>query len=259
MSSADPLINCYDVYQHDLVDAQESAYQAYLAMMGQEDTTETLCDLNEPGYGVTAVRDFSSCADIDPDTKEPVEVPNDVHCWYWPYEPQEDDCCKEDEGCCLTGMPKCPNDKEGNPVRVLSGSNEELETDVQFNTPHQKGFKFYRTYKSRSEIDTTLGFGWTHNYNIVLEAFLDPAFNAYKITDESGRLHFYQDNDGDGTYNGVLNTKGNLVAEQDGTFTWHRPNDIQYTFNQQLQYIAKQDGLGNLQSLTYDANNRLES
>ncbi|MFZ1983121.1 MAG: DUF6531 domain-containing protein, partial [Desulfatitalea sp.] len=190
----------------------------------------------------------------------PGTVPIYVNCYYYLADPPVDDCCKEEEGtCCPPGVPKCPNDKVGNPISVISGNKEETETDLQFNTFHEKGFKFYRTYKSRSEISSVLGFGWTHNYHVVMEQFLSASTYAYQIKDESGRNHHYQDIDGDGTYIGIMSTKGTLVHEPDGTFTWHRSNDITYTFNQNLQFIAKTDGNGNVQSLAYDAEGLLES
>lgn len=69
-----------------------------------------------------------------------------VQCYYWLYEEPDDDCCKDDEGtCCPPGAKKCPDDKVGNPISVMSGNNGEMETDLQFNTSHEKRFNFYRT------------------------------------------------------------------------------------------------------------------
>ncbi len=178
-----------------------------------------------------------------------------------PCEPQ--DCCKEEElhegSCCPPGKPKCPKEDEGNPISVISGNNKEVEIDLEFDTPHGKGFRFYRTYKSRSEVNATLGYGWTHNYNVVLEIYDSSLESTYRITDESGRYHYYEDLDSDGIYVGFLSTRGYLVAEPDDTFTWYRPNDIKYTFDQQLQLITKEDANGNVQSIAYDTNNQLES
>jgi RHS repeat-associated protein len=182
-----------------------------------------------------------------------------LECFYAPLE-EEDECCKQEEGtCCPPGEPVCPDDKEGNPIHVLSGNKEEMETDIWFNSPHEKGFKLYRTYKSRSEMDTALGYGWTHNYNVVLDLFGTPETNAYKIIDESGRTHHFQDNDLNGSYVGILGTKGDLVAEVDDTFTWHRGNGITYRFDSQLRFITKEDGVGNIQTLSYNVQGLLET
>jgi RHS repeat-associated protein len=171
------------------------------------------------------------------------------------------ECNKDDEGSCPEEGKKCPKDERGNPVSVLNGENKEVETDVEFNTPHKKGFKFYRTYKSQSAAYTTLGHGWTHNYNVILSDYDygDIGIDAYLITDESGRTHHYRDPLGTGTYTGFFATNGTLVAEADGSFTWYRANDIKYTFNQQLQCVSKEDGNGNVQTLTYDTYGRLET
>ena len=171
-----------------------------------------------------------------------------------------EDCCKEKEGsCCLPGAPKCASDEDGDPINILSGNNRQVETDFEFNTPHEISLRFYRTYKSRLTHNTILGYGWNHSFNYTLTPVNPTMISHYRIMDESGRFHYYRDMDGDGTYNGILSSKGTLVAETDDTFTWHRANGITYTFNQQLQFIAKQDGHGNVQTLSYNTDGRLET
>ncbi len=186
--------------------------------------------------------------------------------YYYPNSPCEEDCCKEDEEgggkgaqCCKPGQPKCTKDEVGDPINVLSGRNKEKETDFQFSTPHEKGFKLYRTYKNRSDISSILGYGWTHNYNIVLSPADLFRTDHYRIIDESGRYHLYQDMDLDGIYIGYLSTKGYLFEEDDGTYTWYRANGIRYLFNQDLQCIAKSDSNGNVQTLTYNTDGLLET
>ncbi len=180
--------------------------------------------------------------------------------YYSPNADCEQDNDKDDEGSCpLVGKPKYPNDKAGNPIRILSGNNEEVETDIAFSTPHEKKFEIYRTYKSRKTTSTRMGYGWTHNYNVVLTQADPSRTDHYRIVDESGRYHLYRDMDGDNTYTGYISTKGTLVHESDGTYTWYRPNGITYIFNMALQFIAKIDGNGNVQTLTYNADNFLDT
>lgn len=192
-----------------------------------------------------------------------VQWENDAYkylCLYYKQEPIEE-CCQEEElapGQCCSGQ-ICPSEKVGNPISIMAGEKEETNTDLQFDTTHEKGFKLYRTYKSRSETNTVLGFGWTHNYNVRLNVYGPPEADIYQIKDESGRIHIYADNNGNGIYTGFLGAKGTLVREPDNSFTWHRANGINYTFSQELQYIAKEDGNGNVQTLTYDAESRLET
>ncbi len=242
-------------------DNSDDAIDAALACAAPDDATfwpsdtETYCPSID-GWGNTSV-----CATIPQDCRRDLE-PHRLSCYYYFIE-EEEDCCKEEElapgQCCPSGKPVCPKVKVGNPISVLSGENEEAETDLQFSTSHKKGLKFYRTYKNQSETDTTLGYGWTHNYYVVLDLLGRTVFKAFTITDESGRIHYFQDSDGDGICTGILGTRGYLVAELDDTYTWHRGNGIKYTFNQQLQFIAKADGNGNVQTLAYNADDRLET
>jgi hypothetical protein len=180
---------------------------------------------------------------------------------YYDYDRCEpDDCCKEEEAsCCPPGKPKCPDDRVGNPIRVLSGNNEEVEIDLEFSSSNDKGFKIYRTYKSRSNISTTMGYGWTHNYNVILSLSDPSRTDHFRIIDESGRYHLYRDTSSNGIYTGYMSTTGTLVREAGGTYTWHRANDTTYTFNQDLKFTSKTDGKGNVQSLSYNAEGFLET
>ncbi len=174
----------------------------------------------------------------------------------------EDDLSKDDEPCkCENGCSNgsiVPNDKVGNPVSVLSGNNVETETDLVFNSPHEKGFKFYRAYRSRSTLESQLGYGWTHNYNVTI-SFLDSETTTYQIRDEAGKLHYYEYDEDEDLYVPTNYTNGDLVEESDGSVTWYRANGITYYFNSALLFIGKVDTIGNVQSLTYNDDGLLES
>ena len=140
----------------------------------------------------------------------------------------EDDCCPDDEKTsakkeCCKGK-KCPEKNAGNPISIQTGSNEELETDLAFPTPFEKGLEFYRTYSSRKELDSPVGYGWTHNYNVGLESVSIDTATLYKIMDESNREHFFQDTIGLGIYVNIRSYSDYLVTENDGSFTWVRGN-----------------------------------
>ena len=183
-----------------------------------------------------------------------------VNCYYFLLDPPEEVCCKEQEGqCCPKGIAKCPKHTEGDPINVYSGNSQQLETDIELSTSHEKGFKLYRTYQSRSDVDSPIGYGWTHNYNVTLGFLMAEETNAYEITDESGRKHHYQNNSGGTIYPGIINSKGYLSVESGVGFKWYRANGVVYTFNEQMQFIAKTDGNGNVQTLSYDAEGDLES
>jgi RHS repeat-associated protein len=147
----------------------------------------------------------------------------------------------------------------GNPINIYSGNNKEYEIDLKFTTHFEKGFEFYRRYRSRSDLDSAMGFGWTHNYNVIMQPMGLDFADAYIIIDESSQPHYYQDTTDLGLYLGIMSTKGYLAEESDGTFTWHRANGIIYTFDADFKLVAKQDGNGNIQTLTYDTNGLLET
>ena len=181
-----------------------------------------------------------------------------VNCYYYLLEPP-DDCCKEEEGmCCLPGIPKCKGEV-ADPINIFSGNSKQSETDLEFNTPHEKGFKLYRSYQSRQEEDSPLGYGWTHNYNVTLGHLMTEETKAFEIIDESGRKHYYQNNSGGTIYPGIINSKGYLSIESGVGFKWYRANGVVYIFNEQMQFVAKTDGNGNVQTLSYDVEGLLES
>ncbi len=150
-------------------------------------------------------------------------------------------------------------DQEGDPIHVLTGNSEQAEIDLQFGTPFEKGLSIYRTYKSRVQIDTVVGYGWTHNYNVTLMPVTVGQASLYLILDESSRKHYFQDTSGVGIYLNIGSSDSYLLIEADGCFTWHRGNGIIYTFDPTLKFVSKTDGSGNVQTLAYDVDGRLES
>jgi RHS repeat-associated protein len=104
-----------------------------------------------------------------------------------------------------------------------------------------------------------MGYGWTHNYNIILSLSDPSRTDHFRITDESGRYHLYKDTSGNNIHTGCMSTTGTLVREAGGTYTWHRANGTTYTFNQDLKFTSKTDGNGNVQSLSYNTEGLLET
>ena len=203
--------------------------------------------------------DYSFCTTVPPI----MCVGGGQYCFYYRVKPPEEECCPSEEqqskmGMCCDGK-KCPQDQAGDPIFILSGNNREVDTDLEFATPSEKGFKFYRTYNSQFTFESFLGYGWTHNYNVIMQPMGSEYADAYIIIDESSRPHYYQNTTDLGLYLGIMSTKGYLAEESDGTYTWHRANGITYTFDANFKFIAKQDGNGNVQTLTYDTNDLLET
>jgi YD repeat-containing protein len=159
------------------------------------------------------------------------------------------------------GRPSCPAAIADpvKPINVLTGNNRSTETDLSFSTAHEKEFKLYRTYNSRIKLDSPIGYGWRHNYHVVLEPMSAAGPNTYTIRDESNHLHYFQDQWAEGRFVGVRSTSGALTFNMDNSYTWHRPNGITYTFDQYLKLVSKTDGNANVQTLAYDVKNRLAS
>ncbi|MBI5117030.1 hypothetical protein HZA56_11205, partial [Candidatus Poribacteria bacterium] len=102
---------------------------------------------------------------------------------------------------------------------TLSGLNEPLE--------------FIRNYSSQSEYDGVLGYGWTHNYNIILTSY-DYDTTLVTIMDGEGKHHFFTDTDGDRTYAPTIND-GTSVVKTFGspdTYVWKTKDGKTYHFDE---------------------------
>ncbi|MCK5165516.1 MAG: hypothetical protein KAQ72_17480, partial [Desulfobacula sp.] len=58
----------------------------------------------------------------------------------------------------------CDQNFVADPINIFNGNLLEKETDFVFNSPFEGGLVFKRYYNSQSASDSTIGFGWTHNY-----------------------------------------------------------------------------------------------
>ncbi len=178
----------------------------------------------------------------------------EANCYYYVPEPPDD--CPPDQ--CCPGQ-NSPGGEVGDPISVLTFEVKERENDLSFSSPHEGGFKLFRRYRSRITRDSAIGFGWTHNYNVILSTKADAGPSLLQIQDESNQIYYFQDLAGTGSFSGVFSTSGTLARNADNTYTWHRANGIDYTFNAQMQFIAKTDGNGHVQSLTYNSNGLLQT
>ncbi|MGD9252030.1 MAG: DUF6531 domain-containing protein, partial [Desulfobacterales bacterium] len=148
----------------------------------------------------------------------------------------------------------CPY--KSNPVNIINGNKYESATDISLATPFPGGLHFVRHYNSQSELDGTMGFGWTHNYLISLDP--DHGENRIKIKQGDGRGIYFLFDSAAMNYKGTLG-ENTSVATDGLTYTWKRDDSLSYIFNSEGVLLETQDAVGNKQVLTYDAEGRLES
>jgi RHS repeat-associated protein len=202
---------------------------------------------------------------------------------------ETEDCCPEGP-CCPNKQ--CPNATVGNPVNFLSGAKEEEVVDLEFPTPFAQGFKIERFYNSKYSEIFAIGYGWKHNYDVAMKSILAESglFNPsagnlssehgalitingvqqpgtqpspkdlVSLTTESFRRQFFvSTSSAYDHYHPMNGAGGEDIAKTGDTWHWHRANGITYSFDMDYRLIAKTDGSGNTQSLTYDTEGRLST
>ncbi|MCG2747914.1 MAG: DUF6531 domain-containing protein, partial [Desulfobulbaceae bacterium] len=182
--------------------------------------------------------------------------------------------CDTDEYACQVlppedinyGKPPCSLSKPsghaefvGNPINILNGNKYEQATDLILPSPNKTGIAFKRYYNSQATHADILGYGWTHSYSVNLTpgVILD-SITHIRIEDNTGKGHYFNNSSGS-RWDGVFKDKSYVVAEIDGTYTWHKIDGTKYGFNNLGQLSWRDDTVGIRQSFTYDVNNRLET
>ncbi|MBW2368756.1 MAG: RHS repeat protein, partial [Deltaproteobacteria bacterium] len=166
-------------------------------------------------------------------------------CYYYDTNPEEDDICP------INGI----SQYQGNPINIFNGSKIEKVPDLTFSSPFKGGFIFSRNYHSWSDKDSPIGFGWGHIYRII--PFVNPYEDYCWMRDENGKYYMFQKFGSEtGYYGGILSTQGHVEIVGDVSM-WFRENGRIYSF-QDGRLIAIDDGEGNSQALTYNAEGLLE-
>ena len=146
-----------------------------------------------------------------------------------------------------------------NPVSVYNGNNFEQVEDIRFPSPFRKRFYFKRYYNSQSENTGPLGYGWSHNFSATLTppCLVIDKQCYLRIEDETGRGVYFKEGV-ENIWEGAFGDDSQVVASTGG-YTWQRLNGMHYFFTLQGQLESVADEAGNLISLTYDANDRLQT
>lgn len=149
--------------------------------------------------------------------------------------------------------------KAGSPINVLNGNNFDASTDIVFNSPFEKGFSFKRFYNSQSTVNSTIGFGWSHSYDMSLYPDFNGSSYLIKIKGISGRGYYFADYDLDGTFSGYFQENSAVVTDASDNYIWTRDDGTIYKFDTEGRLISITDRHGNIQSLTYNADGLLET
>lgn len=157
------------------------------------------------------------------------------------------------------------------PISMFSG--EEILPIIDFKLAGVMPLVWRRLYRSsRSNINVGLGYGWRHNFSVVLAQKTEPAPKVgpkqqdkhwLELTDEEGRIHvFEQVKLGQTSYQ--LASGLALVHQADDQYVLIKPDDSHWSFKRQQTPDGSQwllDTISNLKgqyfSMSYDALQRL--
>ena len=139
----------------------------------------------------------------------------------------------------------------GETVRIFNGNVIDYRSDLSFASPNSLGLALGAVYNSKSGNTGSMGFGWTHTY----EMSLDPAFDIngtifLKITDNTGRTHYFTEEQA-GEFKGVYGEKSSVVLDS-GEYIWKLLDGSKYGFSSTGQLTWMDDLTGNRLSLVYN-------
>ncbi len=146
-----------------------------------------------------------------------------------------------------------------NPINIFNGNNLEQKIDLSFNSPFENGLLFKRFYNSQSTEDSTMGFGWTHNYNFVLRPNFGDSEQLIEIIEGTGRGIYFDDNDQDGIFKGAFTENSSIIIDNGNDYIWTRDDGTICTFNSTGQFTSITDKNGNVQQLAYNTDNLVET
>lgn len=154
----------------------------------------------------------------------------------------------------------CSQNFQGNPISIFNGNKVEKATDVHFSSPINSGLSFQRFYNSQANEDSTIGYNWTHNFNIILTPNFGDSDQLVRIVEGSGRGIYFEDNDQDGIFKGAYSENSSIVKNADNNYVWTRHDGSIYIFDQATGFVFSiTDHNGNVQSFSYNAQNLLQT
>lgn len=171
-------------------------------------------------------------------------------------------------GACSTCVPQLqePSDtgtsisrSEGNLTEVVDGV--KVSSSAGATLGFSAVYNSYNADLSRAQVDTVMGYGWTHSYNVFLFNQLGSMFRF----DGDGRVTRYKLGAG-GTYSAAAGYFETLVKNPDGSFTLTQKDKTTYTFKlisgtpflvvgPVYRLTKTVDRIGNTTTFTYTAGN----
>ena len=106
--------------------------------------------------------------------------------------PDRDECDPNDCTCkekiCSAGNPN----SVANPTNITTGNKFEKVLDLSISTPGMP-LEFKRFYNGKVIFSTTLGYGWTHTYDLLLQVIRTSPTKRVRIWDSDGRALYFRE------------------------------------------------------------------
>lgn len=149
--------------------------------------------------------------------------------------------------------PYINGDDAGDPVSTFTGTYTDTHLDVSI-PGRGPAVQFARAYNSNDTRTTTLGPGWTHSYNIRLNAPGD-ATDDIILVGPQGRSDRYVESGG--TYPAPSGVHRDLLRNADETYTATDKAQTEWRFDPSGRLTQIRDRHGNASNLVYDGSGRL--
>jgi RHS repeat-associated protein len=146
----------------------------------------------------------------------------------------------------------------GETIRIITGNGVESRSDISIASPNRIGLSFNAFYNSRSDRIGSIGYGWTHTYDINLDPAVDIGGKTYvRIIDKTGKAHYFQEETA-GVYKGTFKERSHVKTEA-GSYVWKTLDGTQYCFSGSGKLSCIEDRNRNRIEIGYDTRNRLEN
>ncbi len=140
--------------------------------------------------------------------------------------------------------------KAGKPISLYSGKEFYSKVDLSVNGLYP--IVMLRKYDSQTKYDSSLGYGWAFTYDKQLYKYTD---GSVVVRRDCGKRDTYILSGG--SYTGPKGDRGNLVENNDGSFTLTYAGNTKEYYNADGTLKALEDAIGHRLEMTYDARGRL--
>ena len=146
----------------------------------------------------------------------------------------------------------------GETICILNGTNVDWRSGLAFPSPNSLGLSFEAFYNSRSQSLGTLGYGWTHTYDVSVDtAFHIGGRYFLRIVDQKGRAHYFLE-ESPGLYRGAFKEPSHVTVKA-GDYVWYRLDGTRYGFSSLGQLLWIEDEKGDRLELNFNGQVRLDT